>query len=72
MDLVEWSRKAKEVLANLRVFPRALIILYAVIFWFVTNWFMGLTEPTSQHAAFVSTIVGAAAAFFGLYVNSGK
>lgn len=54
-----------------RVVPRLLIALYGYTFWDVANWFMNLPNPNGAQAAFVSTIVGAAAAFFGLYVNSG-
>jgi len=34
-----------------------------------TTWFMALEDPTNAQAAFISTIVGAGAAFFGLYVG---
>jgi hypothetical protein len=33
---------------------------------------MGLSDPTNAQAGFISTVVGAGAAFFGLYVNSGN
>ncbi len=55
-----------------RIVPRIIIILYGYVFWLVINWFMGLEEPTNAQAMFVSTVVGASSAFFGLYVNSGK
>jgi hypothetical protein len=32
---------------------------------------MGLDDPNAAQSAFVSVMVGAAATFFGLYVNSG-
>jgi len=32
---------------------------------------MALSDPTNAQAAFISTIVGAGAAFFGLYVGKG-
>jgi hypothetical protein len=34
-------------------------------------WFMGLPVPNPAQAAFASAIIGAGAAWFGLYVNSG-
>lgn len=61
-----------ESLNKLRVVPRLLIGLYGYMFYEVAMWFMALPEPTNAQAAFVSTIVGAGAAWFGLYVNSGK
>ena len=33
---------------------------------------MNLTEPNNAQAGFVSVVVGAGAAWFGLYVNGGK
>lgn len=54
-----------------RIIPRTLILMYGYLFYEVTHWFMALTTPNSQQAAFVSAIIGASAAFFGLYVNSG-
>lgn len=55
-----------------RVIPRLLILCYMFAFYESTQWFMGLAEPTNAQAGFISTIVGAGAAFFGLYVNSGN
>ena len=55
-----------------RIVPRLFICLYGLAFFRATEWFMGLTEPTSAQSAFVSVIVGAGAAWFGLYVNSGR
>ena len=54
-----------------RIWPRALITLYGVMFWRTTEWFMAIPEPTAHQSAFVSVIVGAGAAWFGLYVGSG-
>jgi hypothetical protein len=55
---------------QLRVFPRAFISMYIYLLYDVVNWFMLLPDPNSQQAALVSVIVGAGAAWFGLYVNS--
>jgi len=54
-----------------RVIPRLMILGYGYLFYEVVQWFMLLVAPTNQHVTFVSVFVGAAAAFFGLYVNSG-
>lgn len=59
-------------MALLRIWPRAMISLYGAIFWYTTNWYMELPDPSGPQAAFVSTIVGAGAAWFGLYVSSGN
>ncbi len=55
-----------------RVIPRILVFGYGVALWRISEWFMLLPAPNGAQAAFVSTVVGAAAAFFGFYVNSGK
>ena len=60
-----------EMLDNWRVIPRLLIFMYAVVFYQTMNWFMLLENPNNAQAGFVSVIVGAGAAWFGLYVNSG-
>jgi len=54
-----------------RIWPRMLITLYGFMFFRTTEWFMSLPEPTASQSAFVSVIVGAGAAWFGLYVGSG-
>ena len=53
-----------------RPIPRLLVALYGLMCYRVTEWFMQLPEPTGAQSAFVSVIIGAAAAWFGLYVNS--
>ena len=55
---------------KLRVFPRVFITVYIIMFWRVTEWFMALPEPNNAQAGLVSVVVGAGAAWFGLYVNS--
>ena len=54
-----------------RIVPRLFICLYAVAFFRTTEWFMSLPDPTNSQSAFISVIVGAGAAWFGLYVSSG-
>lgn len=54
-----------------RIVPRLLILTYMVVFYSVCSWFMQLPDPNNAQAGFVSVIVGAGAAWFGLYVNSG-
>ena len=54
------------------VFPRLLISLYGLMFYKSAMWFMTLPDPTSAQSAFVSVIVGAGAAWFGLYVGNKK
>ena len=64
-------RDLHKVVDKWRIVPRIMVLMYGYIFYEVSQWFMGLVAPTMPQATFVSVIVGAAAAFFGLYVNSG-
>ena len=56
---------------RLRIWPRMLITLYGFMFYYVCDWFMQLPSPTNAQSAFVSVVVGAGAAWFGLYCGSG-
>ena len=55
-----------------RVIPRILMVLYGIAFYICLVWFMSLSDPSMAQAGFVSTVVGAGAAWFGLYVGSGN
>ena len=55
-----------------RVFPRLLISLYGYAFYRTTEWFMAMPDPTNAQSAFVSIVVGAGAAWFGLYIGGGS
>lgn len=55
-----------------RFVPRALIILYGFLLWEIVEWFIRIPDITMGQAAVISVVVGAAPAFFGLYVNSGS
>ena len=65
-----WIWVAPEYFSRWRLFPRAFISMYIYLLFEVTMWFMDLPDPNSQQAGLVSVIVGAGAAWFGLYVNS--
>ena len=55
-----------------RIVPRLLILSYMIVFYQTCNWFMNLPDPNNAQAGFVSVVVGAGAAWFGLYVNGNK
>ncbi len=64
-----WYNKTAGLLDKFRVIPRLIMLAYIYAFYASTTWFMALSEPSNAQAAFISTIVGAGAAFFGLYVG---
>jgi|TARA_R110000765_G_scaffold179797_1_gene285600 hypothetical protein len=67
-----YNKVSSSAVDKWRIVPRLLMILYGIAFYQCMTWFMGLDDPTLAQAGFVSTTVGAGAAWFGLYVGSGK
>ena len=61
-----------EGLSAWRIIPRLLILSYMIVFYQTCNWFMSLPDPNNAQAGFVSVVVGAGAAWFGLYVNGNR
>ena len=55
-----------------RIFPRAFLSIYMFLLYYCTIWFMELPEPTLEQSGLVSIIVGAGAAWFGLYAGTSK
>ena len=68
-DKPTWYNKTAGLLDKFRVIPRLIMLAYIYAFYSSTTWYMALPDPTNAQAAFISTIVGAGAAFFGLYVG---
>lgn len=62
-----WLAKAID---HWRIFPRVFITVYIILLYKVVVWFMELSEPNNAQAGLVSIVVGAGAAWFGLYVNT--
>ena len=58
-----------QFMSNWRLIPRVFMLLYGYAFYMTMQWFMALPEPNNAQAGFVSVVVGAGAAWFGLYVN---
>jgi|TARA_R110002110_G_scaffold100757_1_gene256605 hypothetical protein len=67
-----YNNMSSERIDRWRIVPRLLMILYGIAFYECMMWFMELPEPSMAQAGFVSTVVGAGAAWFGLYVGSGS
>ncbi len=60
-----------ELVNRWRVIPRIAMLFYFSLVWKTSSWFMELATPTAEQAAFATGVVGAAAVWFGFYVNSG-
>lgn len=55
-----------------RPFPRLFITIYIYILYSVIEWYISLPDPTMEQSGLISVVVGAGAAWFGLYVGSGS
>mgnify|MGYP001586591163 FL=1 len=55
-----------------RLFPRAFLSIYMVLLYKCTIWFMALPEPSFEQSGLISIVVGAGAAWFGLYAGTAK
>jgi len=53
-----------------RIFPRVFITTYIYLLYKVVIWYMDLQAPTMEQSGLVSIVVGAGAAWFGLYTGS--
>ena len=55
-----------------RIIPRAFLAVYMYLLYYTTFWFMSITDPSFEQSGLISIVVGAGAAWFGLYTNSHK
>ena len=75
-ELEEQSNKLKKgiefakIIDSWRIFPRIFIGVYMYLLYESATWFMTLENPTTDQFGLVSVIIGAGAAWFGLYVRS--
>ena len=53
-----------------RIFPRVFLSVYIFLLYYSTMWFMALDEPSLEQSGLISIIVGAGAAWFGLYAGT--
>lgn len=61
-----------DVLDAYRVFPRAFIATYMYLLIETAQWFMTIPEPNASQAGLISVVIGAGAAWFGLYTSTGS
>tara|TARA_Y200000002_G_C22504129_1_gene588487 strand:- start:139 stop:453 length:315 start_codon:yes stop_codon:yes gene_type:complete len=55
-----------------RIFPRVFITTYIFLLYKVVIWYMNIADPTLEQSGLVSIVVGAGAAWFGLYTGTSK
>ena len=52
------------------IFLRAFLTVYIFLLYYTVMWFMELQEPSFEQSGLISVIVGAGAAWFGLYAGT--
>ena len=55
-----------------RIFPRMFLSVYMYLLYYCTFWFMELESPSLEQSGLISIVVGAGAAWFGLYAGTAK
>jgi hypothetical protein len=65
----KWIHLAQAV-DSWRIFPRAFLTVYIILLYYTVVWFMDLPNPTFEQSGLISVIVGAGAAWFGLYAGT--
>jgi hypothetical protein len=61
-----------QMIDSWRIFPRAFLSVYMYLLYYCTFWFMELEVPTLEQSGLISIVVGAGAAWFGLYAGTAK
>tara|TARA_B100000902_G_scaffold379424_1_gene413718 strand:- start:2101 stop:2463 length:363 start_codon:yes stop_codon:yes gene_type:complete len=55
-----------------RIFPRIFLTVYIILLYKCVIWYMNLPDPTMEQSGLISIVVGAGAAWFGLYTGTSK
>lgn len=66
----QWIVHLAKAVDAWRIFPRVFITTYIYLLYKVVIWYMALPSPTMEQSGLVSIVVGAGAAWFGLYTGS--
>ena len=68
----QWLIHLAKAVDSWRIFPRVFISTYIFLLYKVVIWYMALPDPTMEQSGLVSIVVGAGAAWFGLYTGTSK
>ena len=55
-----------------RIFPRLFLTVYIILLYKCVIWYMNLADPTMEQSGLISIVVGAGAAWFGLYTGTDR
>ena len=67
----KWIHLAQAV-DSWRIFPRMFLTVYIILLYTTVMWFMDLPEPSFEQSGLISIVVGAGAAWCGLYAGTAK
>ena len=68
----QWLIHLAKAVDAWRIFPRLFLTVYIVLLYKCVLWYMALPAPTMEQSGLISIVVGAGAAWFGLYTGSSK
>jgi hypothetical protein len=55
-----------------KLLPRLMMVMMSVSAWRVVEWFMTLSDPTTQQSALVSVVTGAMTGAFAVWLGHEK
>tara|TARA_Y100000114_G_scaffold155619_1_gene180263 strand:+ start:375 stop:668 length:294 start_codon:yes stop_codon:yes gene_type:complete len=68
----QWVIHLAKAVDAWRIFPRLFLTVYIVLLYKCVLWYMDLSAPTMEQSGLISIVVGAGAAWFGLYTGTSK
>jgi len=68
----QWLIHLAKAVDAWRIFPRLFLTVYIVLLYKAVLWYMALPSPTFEQSGLISIVVGAGAAWFGLYTGTSK
>ena len=68
----QWLIHLAKAVDAWRIFPRLFLTVYIVLLYKCVLWYMALPSPTMEQSGLISIVVGAGAAWFGLYTSTSK
>ena len=68
----QWLIHLAKAVDAWRIFPRLFLTVYIVLLYKCVLWYMALPAPTMEQSGLIGIVVGAGAAWFGLYTGTSK
>ena len=68
----QWMIHLAKAVDAWRIFPRLFLTVYIVLLYKCVLWYMDLPAPSMEQSGLISIVVGAGAAWVGLYAGTNK